>query len=73
MHEIDGLAQGDYAALEKKYFDLMSMFALVLQGVGGSAEFTYEDAQRFDPHGLELVQTFDQQRNVFRFEVRDVK
>jgi len=60
----------DYNELEKKYFDLLSMFGLVLQSVGGSAEFSYEDATTFDPHGLELVQTFDHERNVFRFEVR---
>ena len=70
MHEVDSPEPDDYAALEKKYFDLLSMFGLVLQSVGGSAEFNYYDAQNFDPHGLELVQTFDPVRNVFRFEVR---
>jgi hypothetical protein len=60
----------EFNELEKKYFDLLSMFGLVLQSVGGSVEFTFEDATDFDPHGLELVQSFDPIRNVFRFEVR---
>jgi hypothetical protein len=60
----------EFNELEKKYFDLLSMFGLVLQSVGGSVEFTFEDATTFDPHELELVQSFDPERNVFRFEVR---
>ena len=70
MHEVNSPEPDDYAVLEKKYFDLLSMFALVLQSIGGSAEFSYKDAQAFDPHGSELVQTYDQERNIFRFEVR---
>lgn len=59
-----------YNTLEKKYFDLLSMFALVLQSVGGKAEFGYEEAEAFNPHGAEVVQSFDQDTKRVRFEVR---
>lgn len=57
---------------EKKFYDLLSMFGLVLQSVGGSAEFSFEDANNFNPHGLEVVQSFNQETGNFRFEVRSV-
>lgn len=57
---------------EKKFFDLLSMFGLVLQSVGGSAEFSFESANVFDPHGLEIVQSFNNETGNFRFEVRSV-
>ena len=58
---------------EEDYYNLLGMMGVILQHIGGKVEITYEELASTKFSDKEFVHQFDAARNLFVFELKDVR